>query len=129
MISVAGSVPKTRHTTVIPTCPSQDIKQLQRFLSMVNFYRHLLPGCAPVLQTLTDLLKGRTKTLEWTYTAEEAFQNAKQLLSAAIPQKNNILPSMLSFPWLLTPPNSMWEASCNKNQEIIGVFLVFSPKN
>jgi putative transposase len=49
--------------------PPQDIKQLQRFLGMVNFYRRFLPGCAQVLQPLTDLLRGGTKKLEWTATA------------------------------------------------------------
>jgi putative transposase len=28
--------------------PPQDIKQLQHFLGMVNFYRRFLPGCAHV---------------------------------------------------------------------------------
>jgi hypothetical protein len=34
---------------------------------------------------LTDLLKGGPKTLEWTAAAQEAFQNAKCLLVAAVP--------------------------------------------
>jgi hypothetical protein len=35
---------------------------------------------------LTDLLKGGAKTLEWTAaSAQEAFQNAKRLLVAAVP--------------------------------------------
>ncbi len=52
---------------------------------MVNFYRHFLPKCAQVLKPLTDLLKGRAKTLQWTVSAQEAFQNAKRLLAAAVP--------------------------------------------
>ncbi len=60
--------------------PSQDIKQLQRFLCMVNFYRHFLPNCAQVLKPLTDLLGGGgAKTLQWTATAQEGFQQAKCL--------------------------------------------------
>jgi hypothetical protein len=35
-------------------CPD-DIKHLQHFLSMVNFYRHCLQNCAQVLRPLTDL--------------------------------------------------------------------------
>ncbi len=38
--------------------PPEDIKQLQRFLSTVIFYRRFLPNCAQVLHPLTDLLKG-----------------------------------------------------------------------
>jgi hypothetical protein len=53
----------------------QDIKQLQRFLGMVNFYRRFLPKCAQILKPLTDLLKGGAKMLEWTVSAQNVFQN------------------------------------------------------
>jgi hypothetical protein len=65
--------------------PLQDIKKLQRFLGMVNFYNRFLPNCAQVLKPLTDLLKGKAKMWEWTASAQEAFQNAKRLLAAAVP--------------------------------------------
>ncbi len=45
------------------------------------FCAQLLTGVAP----LTDLLKGGPKTLELTGMAQEAFQNAKLLLAAAVP--------------------------------------------
>ncbi len=74
------------HAGEIENCPPpHDIKQLQRFLDMVNFYRRFLPNCAQVLRPLTDLLKRGAKTLEWTAFAQEAFQNAKRLLVAAVP--------------------------------------------
>ncbi len=37
--------------------PPQDVKQLQQFLGMVNFYRSFLPGIPRTLQLLTDTLK------------------------------------------------------------------------
>ncbi len=82
-----GSAPTASHTTKIESCPTllQDIKQLQRFLGMVNFYRCFLPKCTQVLRPLTNLLKGGPKTLEWTTTAREAFQNSKRLLATAVP--------------------------------------------
>jgi hypothetical protein len=52
---------------------------------MVNFYHRFLPNYAQVLKLLTDLLKRGAKTLEWTASAQEAFQNAKRLLAAAVP--------------------------------------------
>ncbi len=59
MISATGAAPTANHAAKIENCPSpQDIKQLQRFLGMVNFYRCFLPNCAQVLKPLTDLLKG-----------------------------------------------------------------------
>jgi hypothetical protein len=86
-ISAAGSAPATDHTAEIQNCspPPQDIKQLQRFLGMVNFYCRFLPNCAQVLHPLTDLLKGGPRTLQWTGTAQESFQKVKRLLAAAVP--------------------------------------------
>jgi ferric iron reductase protein FhuF len=73
------------HAAEIEICPPpQDVKQLQHFLGMVNFYCSFLPNCAQVLHPLTDLLKGRAKTLELTASVQEAFQNAKRLLAAAV---------------------------------------------
>jgi hypothetical protein len=54
----------TYRPSVIPP-PPQDVKQLQQFLGMVNFYRRFLPGIARTLQPLTNALKGAPKTLEW----------------------------------------------------------------
>ncbi len=46
-ISVTGAAPTADHAAEIENyLPPQDIKQLQRFLSMVNFYRRFLPNCA-----------------------------------------------------------------------------------
>ena len=43
-ISAEGSSPTAEQTTAIEQCAApQDVKQLQRFLSMVNFYRRFLP--------------------------------------------------------------------------------------
>ncbi len=52
---------------------------------MVNFYYRFLPTCAQLLKPLTDLLRRGAKTLQWTATAQEAFQQAKRLLAAAVP--------------------------------------------
>jgi hypothetical protein len=59
-ISAAGSA---------TTAGLKDIKQLQCFLGMMNFYRHFLSNWSQVLCPLTDLLKGEPKTLEWTSAA------------------------------------------------------------
>ncbi len=76
-VSATGAAPTADHGADVKNCPPpQDIKQLQRFLGMINFYRRFLPKCAQILKPLTDLLKGGAKTLEWTVSAQEAFQNA-----------------------------------------------------
>jgi putative transposase len=48
-MSATGAAPTADQTAKIENCPPpQDIKQLQHFLSMVNFYRCFLPNCAQV---------------------------------------------------------------------------------
>jgi putative transposase len=75
-ILAMGAAPTADHAAEIKNCPPpQDIKQLS-FLGMVNLYRHFLPKCAQVLKPLTDLLRGGAKMLEWTVSAQEAYQNA-----------------------------------------------------
>jgi hypothetical protein len=52
--SAPGAAPTAAHTAEIEFCPPpQDFKQLQCFLSMVNFYCRFLPNCAQVLCSLT----------------------------------------------------------------------------
>ncbi len=59
-ISATGVAPTADHAAEIKNCPPlQDIKQLQRFLGMVNFYRCFLLKYAQILKPLTDLLWGR----------------------------------------------------------------------
>jgi hypothetical protein len=59
MISATGAAPTANHAAEIKNSPPpQDIKQLQRFLGTVNFYRRFLTKCAQILRPLTDLLKG-----------------------------------------------------------------------
>jgi hypothetical protein len=49
-ISATGAAPTADHGAEIKNCPHpQDIKQLQRFHGMVNFFRHFLPKCALIL--------------------------------------------------------------------------------
>ncbi len=81
-----GVRPLQRHVQAISDFPPpQDVKQLQQFLGMVNFYRRFLPGIARMLQPLTDALKGAPKTLEWPPATATAFGVAKATLAAAVP--------------------------------------------
>jgi hypothetical protein len=98
MISATGAAPTADHAAKIQDCPPpQEIKQLQRFLCMVNFYCRFLPNYAQVLKPLTFLLKGGAKTLEWTAAAQEAFQKAKHLLATAVPLQHPAPNAELSF--------------------------------
>ncbi len=86
MVDEAGITPLPRHVAAVQDCPAPtDIKQLQRFLGLINFYRRFLPAVARTLQPLTDLLKGSPKVLLWSPAAESAFVAAKAALVAAVP--------------------------------------------
>jgi hypothetical protein len=86
MVSAEGVVPLPRHVSAIQDFPPpQDVKQLQQFLGLVNFYRRFLPAIARTLKPLTDLLRGNPKSLDWSPAAAAAFVAAKAALVAAIP--------------------------------------------
>ena len=63
------------------------IKQLRRFLGMMNFYRRFIPKAASLEVPLNHLLKGRKlrsdAPIQWSTEAETAFQALKDALSNA----------------------------------------------
>jgi RNase H-like domain found in reverse transcriptase len=70
-----------KHVDALQKLPvPSDVKQLQRFLGLINFYRRFLPGIAATLLPLTDALRGLLRTLEVTPAAVE---QAKAALAAA----------------------------------------------
>jgi hypothetical protein len=87
MISATGAAPTADHARQNKKLPPPSGYQATTtlFWHGKNFYRRFLPNCAQVLKPLTDLLKGGAKTLQWTATAQEAFQKAKCLPAAAVP--------------------------------------------
>jgi RNase H-like domain found in reverse transcriptase len=66
---------------------SHTVKDLQRFLGIVNFYRRFLPKIAQTLAPLTNLLKGKDlpKLLHWEERHDVAFAAAKAGHAAAVP--------------------------------------------
>jgi hypothetical protein len=86
MVDEAGITPLPRHIDAVHYClPPTDIKQLQRFLGLVNLYRRFLPSVAPVMQPLIDLLMGSPKVILWSSADESAFVAAKTSLVSAVP--------------------------------------------
>ena len=81
-VDSSGIKPLKRHVQALMDFPPpSDIKQLQRYLGLINFYRRFLPGIAGTLKPLTDLLRGNPKTLEWSDKAEAAFNSGKAALA------------------------------------------------
>jgi hypothetical protein len=83
-VNSSGISPMEKHVKGLTDFPPpSDLKQLQRFLGLINFYRRFLPGIAGTLQSLTDLLRGNPKTLVWSENAAAVFCAAKATLAAA----------------------------------------------
>ena len=83
-VSEEGIVPLTSHVEAVSNFPQPtEIKQLQKFLGMVNYYRRFLPGIARTLRPLTDSLAGQKKHLAWTAECTTAFEAAKSALISA----------------------------------------------
>jgi hypothetical protein len=79
MVDGTGIRPLPKHIEAVQDfAQPADIKALQRFLGMVNFYRRFLPSIARTLQPLTDLLRGNPKVLVWSPAASAAFKASKR---------------------------------------------------
>ena len=60
------------------------MRQLRRFLGMVNFYRRFLPQTGETLALLTQLLspnKGSRQEITWNPKAKQRFTNIKDKLA------------------------------------------------
>ena len=68
------------------TSAPTSIKELQRFLGMVGYYRRFIPKAASHLYYLFDALKGprdKKKSLEWTTEMQNSFDATKDALASA----------------------------------------------
>ena len=59
----------------------KNLRQLQAFLGMIAYYRHLLPRAAEVLRPLYDVLVGQPKKFQWSAALDASFAAAKRLLA------------------------------------------------
>ena len=73
------------------------VKELQRFIGMVNYYHRFIPNAASILQPLHQSMKGKRPqvTLEWTPGMQRAFETIKRKLAEvtllAHPKHNALL--------------------------------------
>jgi hypothetical protein len=49
------------------------VKEVQQLLGLWNFYRRFIQNYAGIVSPITDLLKGKTKTIIWGKSQEAAF--------------------------------------------------------
>ena len=72
-----------RVETIRATTPPSTVKELQRFLGMIGYYRRFIPKAASHLYHLFDALKGKPKTLNWTPECQISFDATKEALASA----------------------------------------------
>lgn len=59
------------------------IKELQRFLGFSNFYRWFIRNYSSISNPFTNLLKNKPKSLSWSPTATEAFNQLREAFTSA----------------------------------------------
>ncbi|XP_055584826.1 uncharacterized protein LOC129737691 [Uranotaenia lowii] len=75
----------------------KSVRQLRRFLGMVNYYRRFIENFSSIVAPLTDLLKNKPKRVQWNQAAELSFQAIKErLISAPVMANPNF-----AFPFVI----------------------------
>ena len=65
------------------TTPPTSVKELQRFLGMIGYYRRFVPKAAQHMYHLFEALKGKPKMLAWTPQCQTSFEAIKEALAKA----------------------------------------------
>ena len=88
LVSDEGLAPLHKNIKAILDFPEPNtVKQVHRFLGMVNFYRKFIPGCSVVARPLSQLLK--SKKSSWTTECQKSFEHLKHVLTT---------PPILAYP-------------------------------
>ena len=84
-VDANGVSPLEDRVQAIRDCkPPTTIKELQRFLGMLKYYREFVPKAADHLFELFEALKGSPRTLKWTPECGASFEAIKEALAAAV---------------------------------------------
>lgn len=89
-ITPEGILPSPEKIQAVKDLPSpSSIKQIQKFIGMVNYYHRFIPNLALLLTplhnhlTMLQKLPKSTKNFSWTAECEEAFNEVKNALANA----------------------------------------------
>ena len=86
LISKDGSVPLPTKVKPISEFPKPiNVKSLQEFLGMINFYHRFIPNAAIILRPLYHALRGKTQKelIIWSQSMHNSFTSAKSALCNA----------------------------------------------
>jgi len=102
-ISQNGILPLSDRVQAVKEFPTpKSVKELRRFIGIVNFYNRFLPGCAATMRLLNRLLQPKDKKIVLSVEEEKAFQQVKELVAGA---------ALLSFPVENAPTRLCTDAS------------------
>ncbi|MEL7079228.1 MAG: reverse transcriptase domain-containing protein [Cyanobacteria bacterium J06582_2] len=88
IVSTEGLSPDPANARAILEYPvPRTVRQVRRFMGMVNFYRRFIPNCSVLARPLNQLLGSRT--LQWTADCQTSFDQLRESLST---------PPILSYP-------------------------------
>lgn len=77
-IDANGITPLPEKIDAIRNFPTPtSIKQIRRFIGMINFYRRFIPNCSTILSPLTNLIERKNKQIILEGEALRAFETAK----------------------------------------------------
>ena len=80
-IDAEGITPLPTKISAIQDFPTPtSMKQLRRFIGMINFYRRFIPKCSTILQPLTNLLQRKNRNISLETDALHTFNAAKTAL-------------------------------------------------
>ncbi|KAK3565620.1 hypothetical protein QTP86_012943 [Hemibagrus guttatus] len=98
--------------------PPTTIKELQRFLGFVNFYRRFIRGYSSITSPLTSLLRNKPKSLAWNPAASQAFDTLKTAFTTAplLVHPNPELPFIVE----LSPAEANYDIG---NRELLAIKL------
>lgn len=86
-ISSSGTKPLPEKVEAINRYPApKTVRELRRFLGMINFYRRFIPNAAQIQSSLNNLLTGSVKSshpVNFTSKEQEAFDACKESLCRA----------------------------------------------
>ena len=81
IISTTGVATDPAKVTTIKEWPiPKNVKDVQSFLGLCNYYRRFVPNYSTIATPLTDLTR-KDLPFQWTTLAQEAFDNLKKQLS------------------------------------------------
>ncbi|SAM08067.1 hypothetical protein [Absidia glauca] len=100
-ISADGIRPSKSKVDALTSWPiPNNVQAVRQFLGLANYYRKFIPQFARIAAPLTELTRGtgaKRRSIDWTPTCQDAFENLIRLLTSA----PILLPPDMSRPFII----------------------------